>query len=120
MAPSGGAASRRKGAAWETAVVNWLRAYGIEGAERSLPGGHRAGGDITGVPGVVLECKDHARLEPGQWVDQLLDEIGTLDVETGAVVIKRRRHTDVGESYALTTMAMYLELLNEAGYVRLE
>ncbi len=49
-------ASRAKGTAWETAVVNWLKDP-FHRAERRTMAGAGDRGDITGLDGTVIEAK---------------------------------------------------------------
>ena len=112
-----GTSSRRKGAAYETEVVRYLRGTGVIHAQRALPGGHLAGGDITGMPGQVIECKNQQRLELGPWLDQMLTEMGEVNADRGVLVVKRRGWPDVPDHYAVTTVEQYVDLLAEAGYV---
>ena len=65
--PGSGAArvsrERAKGTAWESALVKWLRANGFPHAERRALHGAHDKGDITGIPGLVIEAKHAARVE---------------------------------------------------------
>ena len=109
------AASRRKGAGHERAIVTWLRSRGRPHIERRLSGANGDRGDITGWPGVVLEAKNCARLDLAGWVAQLEAEIVEASADTGAVVIKRRGTTDAGQFYALMTLDRWEQLMTEAG-----
>lgn len=53
-----GAASRRRGADAERRVVHWLRHNGHPDARRTLAGDGRQPGDISALPGVLVEVKD--------------------------------------------------------------
>jgi len=111
-----GAASRRKGAAAENAVVKHLRANGFAGAERRIAGTDDALGDITGIPGLVLEVKNQKALNLAGWVDQLGDELDAAQTTHGAVIHKRAGKVDVGEWYATMPVSVLLDLLRTAGY----
>jgi hypothetical protein len=54
--------SKQKGTAAETAVVNWLVSKGRKHVERRSLNGVNDRGDIAGVPGVVLEVKNCAKM----------------------------------------------------------
>lgn len=61
-------ASKRKGTAAESAVVRYLKESGFAQAERRALAGSADRGDIAGLPGVVIEVKNHARLAIPAWV----------------------------------------------------
>lgn len=107
--------SRRKGAGHERAIVTWLRSRGRPHIERRIAGMADDRGDLTGWPGVVVEAKNCARIELAAWVDQLEDEITEAEADTGAVIVKRRGTTDVGQHYAVMTVARWEALMKEAG-----
>lgn len=112
------AMSRRKGANAENEVVKYLRGNGFPYAERRLTGSDDPYGDVTGIPGVVIEVKNHATLDLGTWVAQLEDELHHTKADVGAVIHKRKGRTNVGEWYATLPAAVLARLLVEAGYGR--
>jgi hypothetical protein len=105
--------SKQKGTAWETSVVNWLRSNGHPYAERRTLAGSADKGDISGVPGVVLEAKNCRQITLAAWCDELEVEMGNAGVDLGAVVIKRRGTTDVGRAYAVMPMNVFVRLLGD-------
>lgn len=109
-------ASRRKGTAWETAVVRWLNDHGFPHAERRALHGNHDLGDITGIPGIVIEAKSVARLDLSGWVDQAETERRNAAADVGAVVHKRRGHGDPGHAYATLPLRDLAWLLRAAGY----
>jgi len=103
---TGGIGPRRKGASYERDVVNWLRGNGYPNAERRIMGMSDDRGDITGVPGVVIECKNQQRIELGSWFTQMqLEQIECQQYEPrhvfGVLFIKRRGTVDVGQHYVV-------------------
>jgi len=110
------AMSRRKGAAAENEVIKHLRTAGFPYAERRLTGSDDPYGDVAGIPGVVIEVKNHATLDLAGWVNQLLEELVAADADTGAVIHKRKGHTDVANWYATLPASLYFRLLCDAGY----
>jgi len=56
-------ASKRKGSQAERDVVAWLKANGYKYADRRLAGATLDKGDISGVPGVTIEIKNHAKMD---------------------------------------------------------
>ena len=110
-------ASKRKGTAWETAVVEYLRANGVPHAERRATGGAKDRGDIAGVPGVVVEAKAAARVELAAWVDEA--EVERLNDRADLAVVwhKRRGRSSAGDGYVTMTGATLVLLLRAAGYI---
>lgn len=111
-----GSMSRRKGAGAERDVVNWLTANGFPHAERRLSGAPDDRGDITGIPGLVLEVKNHARLELAAWTDQLTDELDNANTDIGALIVKRRGRTNPADWYAVMPAHILARLLRDAGW----
>ena len=106
-------ASKQRGTAAETAVVRYLNANGFPHAERRALAGVNDKGDISGLPGVVIEVKSCKRIELAAWVDELGVEMRNAGAYIGAVVAKRRGTTDVGEWYAVLPVAVLVELLRD-------
>lgn len=108
-------AARQKGTAHETNVVNWLRNHGWRHARRHPPKGLRDEGDIAledGVP-VTIEAKNRKAIDLAAFLHELEAEIVNGDAETGCVVVKRRGTTDPGQFYAVTTFAMWNDLIRQ-------
>ena len=73
-------------------------------------------GDIAGVrtilgEKVVIECKNHNRLELAQWVKEAEVERGNADAKVAAVVHKRRGEGDAGNQYVTLTLRDFAILL---------
>lgn len=107
--------SKARGTAWETAVVRYLNDHGFPHVERRSLRGGRDRGDIAGIPGLVLECKDEKTIELAGYLDELMTETANADTEHGAVIVKRRRRP-VGDGYAVMDLARYAVLLKMAGF----
>ena len=106
--------SRDKGTRAETAVVDWLKANGWPFVERHAQHGSKDVGDINGI-GAVIEVKSASRIDLSGWIAELEHEMFTADSGDGVVFVKRRGTTDVGEWYAIQTVAMWAEMAKEAG-----
>lgn len=109
-------ASKAKGSAAERDLVTFLRTAGFPHAERRLAGSAQDRGDIAGIPGVVVEVKNHAATNLAGWVDEALAEQGNDGADYGIVVHKRRGKGNAGEWYATCTVAQMARLLRQAGY----
>jgi hypothetical protein len=83
-------ASKKKGTAAETAVVEYLRASGFTQAERRTLNGAKDRGDIAGLPGVVIEVKNCARQDLGAWIAEAELERDNDHASLGVVWHKRR------------------------------
>lgn len=110
-------ASKRKGTAAETAVVNYLRSTGhFPYAERRALHGNNDQGDVTGCGPIVFEVKNHRELKLSEWLEELQIEIHNANANTGAVIAKRRGITNVANWYAILPVYLLVDLLVEAGY----
>ena len=76
--------SKAKGTAWETAVVDYLRANGHPHAERRALSGNTDRGDIAGVPGVVIECKNAKTMALAAWARSIRRGSGVRASAAGA------------------------------------
>ena len=97
---------RKKGTSFEKQVVDYMRRrLGDERIERRACSGANDRGDVAGVylrgKPVVVECKNHARMELAAWMDEAEAERGNADAEFAFVVHKRRGCGDknMGETY---------------------
>lgn len=108
--------SKRKGSQAERDVVQHLVQHGWKYAERRLAGDIHDKGDVSGVRGVCIEIKNHAKMDLAGWLQELLVEIVNAKADTGVVIHKRKGKSDVGQWYATMTVDMWIELLKEAGY----
>jgi hypothetical protein len=110
-------ASKRKGTGWESAVVNYLRDHGVPHAERRTSNGAHDRGDIAGIPQVIIEAKNCARIELAAWLDEARREQGNADARVGLVWFKRRGCTSPGAGFVLMDGDTLLRLLADAGYL---
>lgn len=109
--------SRAKGTAWESTIVDYLRANGAPHAERRALAGAKDRGDIAGIPGVVIEAKSAAKIELAAWLDEAEAERVNDGADLAVVWIKRRGKTCAGDGYVTMTGATLIRLLRAAGYL---
>lgn len=107
---------RAKGTRAESAVVEFLRQNGFPYAERRALHGAVDKGDITGMPGVVIEVKDHKTITLAEFMSELREEVNNANAQTGVAVVKRRGTLQVGDWYAVMPVSWWVDLLKEAGY----
>jgi len=107
--------SKQKGTKAENNVVAYLKEF-FPYVERRALAGINDKGDVAGIPGVVIEVKDHAKITLSEWLKELEQEIANADASTGAVVAKKRGTLDVGDWYAVMPVSEWVALLKEAGH----
>ena len=107
-------AAKRKGSQAERDVVAYLKANGFSYADRRVAGATLDKGDISGVLGVTIEIKNHARLDLAGWLAELEVEMKNDSAWTGVVIHKRKGKGDVGEWYATLPVKVWLALLRKA------
>lgn len=110
-------ASRRKGTAWETQVVDYLRAHGSPHAERRALNGSKDRGDVAGLPGVVIEAKSATRVEMAAWLDEAEQERTNDGADVAVVWVKRRGRTSPGAGFVVMSGDTLVRLLTAAGYI---
>lgn len=105
---------KAKGSQWERDVAKWLRENGFEYAERRYGAGVKMDkGDLVGIPGVVIECKNLGRITLSTIIDETDRERINADAAVGIAVIKRRGKGPA-EAYAMTKLPQMAYLLREA------
>lgn len=110
-------ASKRKGTAHESAIVNYLREHGFTWADRVPPSGARDRGDVTLGPGSpVIEAKNVKQSEWAKALDEANGEATNARAPFGAVWAKRRGKGSVGDGFVVMDGATFVLLLREAGY----
>lgn len=112
-------ANKDRGTRWESAVSDYLRGHGFIHAERRALSGARDKGDLTGIPGVVIECKSQARHSIAEWVDEAEQERQNAAADLAAVWVKRRGKTSPGHGYVVMDGDTFAYLLRAAGYSNL-
>lgn len=106
-------ASKRKGTAAESAVVQYLQAMGFTQPERRTLAGAKDRGDIAGLPGVVIEVKNCARQELAGWVGEAETERDNDGASLGAVWHKRRGKGHPANWFVTMTGEQFVFLLRE-------
>ena len=104
-------AAKRKGTAWESAIVTHLRDWGHRAVERRALAGNLDRGDIAGIPGVVIEAKSAARIDLAGWLREAHIERDNDGAAVGVVWFKRRGKASAGDGYVLMDGATFTHLL---------
>jgi hypothetical protein len=105
--------SKVRGTRAETAVVTYLREHGYPHAERRALNGAKDRGDIAGLPGIVVEVKDHGAPRLGTWIDEAKTERDNDGARLGVCLHKRRGKGDVGDWFISMDVRTFLALLEE-------
>ena len=115
--------AKQKGTAAETALVRFLQGQGFPGAERRALGGGGAGedlGDITGIPSLCMEVKNHATYKIPAWIKETEIERQNAKADFGILVVKPNgigmTSNKVGQWWAIMPMQEMMNLLRDAGY----
>ena len=109
--------NKNKGDRFEREIAEYLRTLQIM-VDRTRVGWADDRGDIHGIPGVVIECKNHKALDLSGWVAELVNEMDNAGARMGCVVHKRRGTTNAHNHYATLPFGLFVQLLTEAGYVK--
>lgn len=102
--------SGRIGAEWEQRCADYMAANGFPYAERRVTNGSKDRGDISGVPGVVVECKAEKLITLSEYMDEVRAEKFNAAVQIGFAVIKRRQHS-VERAYAVMEFENMLKVI---------
>lgn len=111
-------AARQKGTLAETALVKFLARHGFPHAERRALHGTDDKGDITGTVGLAWEVKNHKSYHFPQWMKETEIEALNAKADYGILVVKPNRVgvDNVGDWWAVLSVAEVVSLLREAGY----
>lgn len=79
--------SKQKGTLAETAVANYLRQFWYS-VERRVLQGAKDKGDISGIPNVVIEIKNHKTYKLAEWIKETEVERINAEADFGILVVK--------------------------------
>ena len=102
--------NKARGTGWEVRVRDFLRSHGHPNAERLPSEGSKDRGDIAGVPGWVVECKNHRALALAEWCDEAEKEAMAAHVYRWAVVFPRKSH-QTRKAYCLIPLWLLADLM---------
>lgn len=106
-------ASRKRGTAWESALVAHLRENGFPAVERRALAGNVDKGDIAGLP-VVIEAKNCKTTTLAAWVDEATVEAANAGVDVGVVWHHRRGKASPADGFVTMSGSAFLALLRQA------
>jgi len=115
--------AKQKGTAAETAVVRFLQGQGFPLAERRALGGGSSGedlGDITGIPMLCMEVKNHATYKIPAWIKETEIERQNAKADYGLLIVKPAgvglSPDKVGQWWGIMPMWEMMNLIRDAGY----
>ena len=106
-------AAKAKGSGAERDVVKYLKQW-FPYVDRRLAGATLDKGDISGIPGVTIEIKNHAKMNLGGWIEELLTEMANDKAWTGVVWHKRKGRGSPADWYCTMPGHVYVDLLQRA------
>lgn len=109
--------ARTKGAATETAFVEFAKTWGVLHAERRHLAGSDDRGDIAGWPYVVVEVKSGARIDLAGWIAELEAEITNAEASTGFVAIRPKGRPHPSKWFAALPLPVLMRLMLDAGWI---
>ena len=93
--------AKQKGTLWESKVVSWLREQGFPTVERKALTGAHDQGDLTGIPGLMVEAKNVRAISLSQWSREMAAQVDNSGAELGLLCVKKVGTTDPGQAYWL-------------------
>jgi len=107
-------APRKKGTAWETAIVSYLATRGLRARRKPLAGNQdKADIDLTDLPDIVIEAKNTQRVTLAEFLDQAVKEAMHAGARVCAVWQHRRRAGSPGQGYVLLSGDHFVNMLLE-------
>lgn len=103
--------NKRKGSSFEQQGVDHFRANGFPYAERRVQGGSNDRGDLGGVPGVMVEFKNHKTMDLAGWMDEVRAEKANAHAQIGVAIVKRRNQP-IGRAYVVMEFDEFLNLIH--------
>ena len=107
--------SGKKGSAFARLIANYFADHYDDRIDRRVETGRFDKGDIGGIRiaghRVVVEVKNHARMELGQWLKEAVVEAENDKALIGVVVHKRRGFAQAGDQYATIRLSDLVTLL---------
>ena len=108
--------ARAAGTRFESLVAAYLARVWDDRIERRAKSGAKDRGDLSGVrvmgQRVVVECKDHNRLDLAGWWAEAETERGNDDANAALIVHKRRGKGDAADQWVTLTLGELVALIS--------
>jgi hypothetical protein len=98
----------------------WLTEWGIDPDRLRGDDSTKDRGDIAGIPGVVIECKNERAVALAAYADETAAEAANDSAPIGLAWIKRRGKASPASGYVLLDGNTLIRLLADAGYIAKE
>ena len=105
-----GRSSQAKGRRAEIELAQVLRAYGLPDACPGSPFNYGTQADVSGVPGLHIECKRHERLEVCKWYEQAQQDAARMQDGKPVVIYRQNRKPWM----ILLSLHDFMDLVKEA------
>lgn len=111
--------AKQKGTLAETTVAQYLR-HTWPAVERRALSGLYDKGDIAGIPGVVIEVKNHKNYKFPEWVKETEIERVNAGADFGILVVKPNGIgvSKIDQWWSMLPLGDLVELLKKAGYAQ--
>jgi hypothetical protein len=114
--------SGAKGSAFARLIADYLAEHYDDRIERRVEHGRKDTGDISAVRlgphRIVIEAKNHARMELGEWLKEAVLEAENDSALVGIVVHKRRGYGKGGDQYATLRLSDLVALMRAVERLR--
>lgn len=114
-------ANKRKGATWETDLVEYFRDKEFSPVERLRLTGSSDEGDLwLWAPDVqtfiVVEAKNEQSFKPGPWMQEAVEEVKNWvkkrkSTPAVGIVIAKRRQASIGKSFVIMELDTFVEVV---------
>ena len=103
--------NKAKGSRWESEVRDYLTEHTGHRVERLPAGAKYDRGDLAGIPGVAIECKNEQRHDLAGWVEEATVEAANVGGGVLPVVISKRRGKGAADGYVIMPVWAWVEFL---------
>lgn len=114
-------ANKRKGATWETDLVEYFRDKDFNPVERLRLTGSSDEGDLwLWAPDIqtfiVVEAKNEKSFKPGPWIQEAVEEVKNWvkkrkSTPAVGIVIAKRRQASIGKSFVIMELDTFVEVV---------
>lgn len=99
-----------RGTRWESAVRDFLTSVGLPVFRPALHG-NLDKGDLFGLEGWTIQCRDTAKLDFAGALDDAAEQAANAKTPNFVAIVKRRRKS-VAQAYAVLPLYKLVELLS--------
>ena len=102
--------SKQKGSRFEREVADFLAANGHPHVERMASRGSADRGDLTGIPGWMLECKAERQIDLAGYMREVAVQQFHARARWGAAIVKARGK-NVAQAYVVMPLEQFAQLI---------